>query len=285
MITAEQLIRGFQIALDEGWGYIYGMSHDMWSQIKQRAYVNSYSGDPDRENSCKYGGKWDGHWVTDCSGLFHYVGGQHGLSIPHGSNSIWDKACTAKGELIRGVRQDGQPLKPGTAVFTTSSGYRHNHIGLFVGNGIVIEARGAQYGVVKGSIKDKKWTHWGELKGVIYRQKGEEKMERAKVVLPAGAKGNTVNLRDGESQNANVIKRVPVGATVYVQDDQGTWCEVEYQGTFGWMMSNYLEYDGQAGEADGEGDLLTFAERQKIDDALAQIDAQLEIIRSTLGRG
>ena len=38
-----------------------------------------------------------------------------------------------------GKRTDGQPLKPGTAVFLTKGSDRH-HVGLYVGDGKVIEA-------------------------------------------------------------------------------------------------------------------------------------------------
>ena len=174
MIKPAELIEKFQYALDDGWGYIYGTSHEMWSAEKQKQYARDYAGDPDRENSCKYGGKWAGHWVTDCSGLFKWAYSQLGHSIAHGSNSIWDSYCSEKGELRKGVRKDGQELKPGTAVFTTT-GDRHNHIGLYVGGGTVIEAQGAQAGVTTSKITASKWTAWGELKDVDYAGGGETK--------------------------------------------------------------------------------------------------------------
>ena len=41
---------------------------------------------------------------------------------------------------------DGNPHRPGSAVFT-ASGDRHNHIGLYCGENDVIKARGAEVGV------------------------------------------------------------------------------------------------------------------------------------------
>ena len=166
-IKASELIKEFQIALDDHWGYIYGIKHAMWSQARQDAYVKAYSGDPDRELSCELGSKWIGHWVTDCSGLFAWSFEQLGGKIAHGSNSIWNNYCSAKGQMKSGKRTDGKALLPGTAVFT-SSGNKHNHIGLYVGDGWVIEAKGTKAGVTKTPITDKRWTHWGELKDVIY---------------------------------------------------------------------------------------------------------------------
>lgn len=286
MIKAAALIAKFYDSL--GWGYIYGCSHEMWSEAKQREYERKYSDDPDRQNSCKYGGKWVGHWVTDCSGLFHYWFSQLGGKIAHGSNSIWDNYCTDKGELRNGSRTDGKPLKPGTAVFTTSSNGRHNHIGLYVGGGLVIEAQGAQAGVVTSVVTNKKWTLWGELKGVSYEEGGEKTMT-AKVVLPTGKSGRTVNMREKPSTSSPIEKQIPVGSEVDLYEDQGQWCRIGYQGQTGYMMSDYLEY-GQQDETGGAD--LTPEEMTQIDvcltsiqQAVKSIDKWAEQIGSIIGRG
>ena len=286
MIKAAALIAKFYDSL--GWGYIYGCSHEMWSEAKQREYERKYSDDPDRQNSCKYGGKWVGHWVTDCSGLFHYWFNQLGGKIAHGSNSIWDNYCTDKGELRNGSRTDGKPLKPGTAVFTTSSNGRHNHIGLYVGGGLVIEAQGAQAGVVTSVVTNKKWTLWGELKGVSYEEGGEKTMT-AKVVLPSGKSGRTVNMREKASTSSGIVKQVPVGSTVDLYEDLGQWCRIGYGGQAGYMMSDYLEY-GQQDETGGAD--LTPEEMNQIDvcltsiqQAVKAIDKWAEQIGSIIGRG
>lgn len=283
MIAALDLVAYFQHALDHHWGYIYGMTHEMWSEAKQKAYQHDYADDPDRANSCQYGGRWAGHWVTDCSGLFKWAFTMLGGSIAHGSNSIWDKYCSAKGEIRRGSRTDGQKLWPGTAVFT-SSGEKHNHIGLYIGLGMVIEAQGAKTGVVTSSIQDKRWTHWGELKSVYYEQEEDPKMEKAKVVLPSGASGETVNMREGSSRDAGIICRVPVGSTIDVIRDAGAWCFIQYQGKQGWMMSNYIEYDGQDGE-NANADTITQEQKDQIDQALRAIEEATETIGRIIGRG
>ena len=286
MIKAAALIAKFYDSL--GWGYIYGCSHEMWSEAKQREYERKYSDDPDRQNSCKYGGKWVGHWVTDCSGLFHYWFNQLGGKIAHGSNSIWDNYCTDKGELRNGSSTDGKPLKPGTAVFTTSSNGRHNHIGLYVGGGLVIEAQGALAGVVTSVVTNKKWTLCGELKGVSYEEGGEKTMT-AKVVLPSGKSGRTVNMREKASTSSGIVKQVPVGSTVDLYEDLGQWCRIGYGGQAGYMMSDYLEY-GQQDETGG-ADLTPEGMNQidvcltSIQQAAKAIDKWAEQIGSIIGRG
>lgn len=83
----------------------------------------------------------------------------------HGSNTMWRKYAAAKGALQGGKRTDGQPLKPGTAVFLTKGSDRH-HVGLYVGDGKVIEAKGTAYGVVESKIT--RWNEWAELTGTSY---------------------------------------------------------------------------------------------------------------------
>ena len=169
MIPASALIAGFQKMLVEHWGYIWGMTHEMWSAEQQAAYVARYSGDPNRASSCEYGGKWAGHWVTDCSGAFAYWFSVLGGYMYHGSNTMWDKYCVSKGDLKNGKRTDGQDLRPGTAVFCYNADKkRRSHVGLYIGDGHIIEASGTINGVIMTKITNRKWVEWGELKGVIY---------------------------------------------------------------------------------------------------------------------
>ena len=159
MIDAGNLIALFQQALDDKWGYIWGTSGQVWTGARQKAAT--------RETTIQYGAKWIGHCVADCSGMFVWAFKQLGASIYHGSNTIWNKYCSSKGKLSKGQRTDGQPIKPGTAVFLyrASDNNRH-HIGLYVGDDTVIEAKGTMYGVVTSRLNH--WDEWGELKDVDY---------------------------------------------------------------------------------------------------------------------
>lgn len=167
MIAAQALIDKFELSLKEEWGYIYGIKHVTWSEARQKNYNKAYEDNSNCANSIKYGPKWYGHIVTDCSGLFAWWIQQLGGAIAHGSNSIFDRYCSAKGQLKNVKKSSGEELKPGTAVFVDKKGNK-SHIGLYVGNGMVIEARGAQYGVQKRKISAGNWSYWGELKMIEY---------------------------------------------------------------------------------------------------------------------
>lgn len=158
-MQASELIGKFQYALDNAWGYIYGKSGQMWTQAQQDA--------ASREQTVKYGQRWVGHYVADCSGLFVWAFKQYGQSIYHGSNTMYLSYTTDRGELKNGQRTDGAELIPGTAVFTWKpADQKYGHVGLYIGNGEVIEAYGTAKGVIKSKVNDKRWTNWGWLSGV-----------------------------------------------------------------------------------------------------------------------
>lgn len=180
MITAQALIDKFQYALDNKWGYIWGKAGQIWTKAQQDAAT--------REQTVKYGSKWIGHHVADCSGLFAWAFKELGGYMYHGSNTMYRDYCTSKGKLT------GNELEPGTAVFTGTED-DHGHVGLYIGDGWVIEAKGTNAGVVKTSINDKRWTYWGWLKGV---DEGGEPMPDYRPTLRRGDKGPYVTLAQTE---------------------------------------------------------------------------------------
>lgn len=239
LIVAKDVIAIFRQAYLDNYGYIYGMKHELWSEAKQKDYVAKNSGNPDKAMSCKVGGKWAGHWVTDCSGLFSWAFKKLGGYMPHGSNSMWRDYCTAKGDMSGGKRTDGQPMKPGTAVFTDHSGDK-THVGLFIGNGEVIEAAGASDGVIVSKVTNKKWKCWGELKGMSFSDEPEKNevvisLEQAKVT------GGSLRLRMTPSTAGTVITTIPDGAIVDVLNKANDmWWSVSYKGRTGYVMKSFL---------------------------------------------
>lgn len=167
LITTDTLIELFQQALDDHWGYIWGTAGVMWTQAKQDALDKTT--DEDRAISRQYGAKWIGHMVADCSGLFTWAFKKLGGTMYHGSNTMWNSWCTAKGDLQDGKRTDGGELLPGTAVFTyNTKTKKRGHVGLYIGGGWVIEAAGTKQGVIRSKVTNSKWVEWGELKSVDY---------------------------------------------------------------------------------------------------------------------
>ena len=129
---------------------------------------------------------------------------------------------------------------------------------------------------------------YGHPDWTMIEEEGETDMEQAKVVLPSGASGSTVNMRKQPSKSAELREQVPVGSTVEVIEDQGQWCKVAYDGKIGWMMSNYLEYLNQDGQPDTDANgfvTLTVEQVEMINAALTTAQNMIDSIGSIIGKG
>lgn len=254
-MTATELIQIFQTMHQEHWSYEWGKA--------QRGCV-------------------------DCSGAFVYAFRQHGLSIAHGSNTI-------AREHIAGNLLPISKAKPGMVAFkcrTWRETDRDNrwygsdpgdiyHVGLVDEDPrYVLNAKGEQSGFCRNEIKT--WSYVAYLKNITYNKEEVSKMQTATVVLPSGATGKTVNFRTRPDRDAQLVERVPVGSQVEVLEDQGAWCKIQWAGKTGYMMSNYLEYEGQDGESLPD---LTDDDRIQIDQALKAIETAVDIIGNIVGRG
>ena len=195
MISSQSLISLFRQALEEQWGYIWGTAGEQWTAAKQKELEKTTDGD--RAQGRKYGSKWIGHRVADCSGLFTWAFRQLGGTMYHGSDTMYRKYCVNKGELKKGKRTDNGALKPGTAVFVWN-GKKYSHVGLFAGDGTVIEAMSTINGVTTTKVTAGKWTHWGELQGVDYAGSGTAQpvlsgpVSSGRPTVRKGSKGQTV---------------------------------------------------------------------------------------------
>lgn len=190
MIKAKELIELFRYALENNWGYIWGTAGIKWTKAEQANLEKTT--DSNRAQGRKYGSKWIGHTVADCSGLFSWAFKKLGGYMYHGSDTMYRKYCADHGALKKGKRADGAALKPGTAVFVWN-GEKYSHVGLFVGGTEVIEAMSTINGVKKSKVTDNKWSHWGELTGVSYEDSGEtEPKPEKKPTLRKGSKGSAV---------------------------------------------------------------------------------------------
>ena len=180
IVPAEELVRHCMRFYDEGWGYIYGAYGQIWTQAAQNRATD--------EQTIKYGQQWVGKHVIDCSGVWWLAMKECGSYMYHGSNTMWNKYTVNKGRLSGGKRTDGAELKVGTAIYTGIKDGDHNHVGVYVGDGKVLEAGGTKVGVILSKITLAKWTCWGEQKYVDYG--GEPGLP----ILRRGDRGSYVTL-------------------------------------------------------------------------------------------
>lgn len=125
--------------------------------------------------------------VHDCVGLIKgYLWGDDPEDTNPVYNAAQDKsanamytACKTKGEMAT------MPDVPGILVFLPG------HVGVYIGDGEVIEARSRRYGVYKTKLAERPWKTWGYCPYVTYET--EQKMLDMELpVLKKGAKGETV---------------------------------------------------------------------------------------------
>lgn len=77
-------------------------------------------------------------------------------------------ACTERGSI------DTLPDVPGALVFM------NHHVGVYIGNGEVVEARGHAYGVVKTKLSSRAWKNWGYCPYITYEAQGTPEKEENK---------------------------------------------------------------------------------------------------------
>ncbi len=98
-------------------------------------------------------GKYDPNMIGafDCSGLI-------GACLNANGNAGFDD--TADGYRNRCVSIDKGALQAGDLVFEYSNG-KSGHVGVYIGDGKVIEARGRDYGVVETDLNARNWKKYG----------------------------------------------------------------------------------------------------------------------------
>ncbi|HBR08024.1 MAG TPA: hypothetical protein DD735_03880 [Clostridiales bacterium] len=151
-------------AWESGWGYVWGtygsVLTDSLFEYKLEQYPDGVGNYEDfiREN-------WLGGRTTDCVGLIKGYGwlDPDTLTINYGTNGMPDVGAdqmynnaTVKGDIST------MPDIPGLAV------WHKGHIGVYIGNGEVIEAMGTKYGVVKTKLADRSFTAWLEVPYISY---------------------------------------------------------------------------------------------------------------------
>lgn len=283
MVSARDFIAWVYVPLLEAWGYIYGTAGRMWTEALQKSW--SQPGHKNYEQTKAYGAKWIGRMVTDCSGLLVWALMQLGAAIVHHARYQYTDHCKAKGKLIDGKREDGKPILPGTAVFLQSGQDHIHHVGVYVGHGICIEAKGTRWGVVTSELNH--WDHWGELKVVDYTNAAELENEPAPEIperepdyifrATVDNPGKWLNVRQGPGTSYPVLYRLTKGDIVDVlaiSDDQ-KWDQVRNSGRVGWASAEYLSVVDEPVDVPDESENLIM---DKINEAYDKIDELLTIL-------
>lgn len=153
-------------ANESKWGYVYGTYGSVLNETLLTGKISQY---PD-----EVGGYEDfirQHWLggrtADCVGLIKgyswYNTETKHLEI--GSNGMPDISANA---MFENASEKGTidtiPEIPGLAV------WHEGHIGIYIGNGEVMQAANTEAGVIRTPISQSGWTHWLKVPYISYKE-------------------------------------------------------------------------------------------------------------------
>lgn len=159
-------------AKESGWGYVWGTYGQVLTRSAYESQLSMYPTEVGRYADF-ITSNWIGRRTADCVGLIKGYGWLNAETseIVYGSNGMPDitaddmyNAATVKGPIST------IPEIPGLAVWHVG------HIGIYIGNGQVIEAMGTRYGVVQTQTPAR-WTHWLKIPFIHYIDPAEQEGE------------------------------------------------------------------------------------------------------------
>lgn len=115
--------------------------------------------------------------------------------------------CKEKGKIST------MPDVPGVLVFM------NGHVGVYIGNGEVIEARGHEYGVVKTKLKSRPWVNWGKCPWITYQDETQK--------FSLKVKSGTWHVRTGAGTNYKVVCVVKGGDTYPASKVTNGWYYID----------------------------------------------------------
>ncbi len=221
-----------------GCGYVWGASGETCSLSFRQALAKRA---PSQAGAILgTSGKWDGMQVFDCATLIREAFRAAGIQKASGATTIWRTwAFSEKGTIATLPANE-----PGIALFRAdSSGAKDKmgHIGLTIGGGLTVDARGSANGVLLGNLSDVKWTHWARFTDMDYS--AEPPTLPALMTALVATKGGALNIRSRPDTKAQVLGKLPKGEALAVLKDGQTladWLKVYYAGGVAYVMAKYV---------------------------------------------
>ena len=197
-----------------GLPYWYGTFGNIGTEALHTAKAKQY---PNYYKRSKYKQGWAhqyGMRVHDCVGLIKgYLWSDTAVSKPK-YNAAQDysangmrSVCKEQGKIAT------MPEIKGLLVFF------NGHIGVYIGNGEVIEAMGHNEGVVKTKLKNRPWKYWGKCPFITYVQEKAPavKTEQYKVIC------YSLTIRNGAGTTHKINGYLKKGDTVTITQINNNW--------------------------------------------------------------
>ena len=162
--NAADLVNYAIYAWESGWGYVWGTYGSVLTESLLDYKIEQY---PDGVGTYEtfIRANWLGGRTTDCVGLIKGYGwlNPDTMTIEYGTNGMPDLGANQMyyNASVSGTI-DTMPDIPGLAV------WHDGHIGVYIGDGYVIEAMNTKKGVVKTKLEGRGWTHWLQIEYINY---------------------------------------------------------------------------------------------------------------------
>lgn len=162
-------------AWENNWGYVWGTYGNVLTSALLEYKLEQYPDGVGRHIDF-IRANWLGRRTTDCVGLIKGYGwlDVDTMKFRYGSNGMPDYGANTmhRAAIQAGVAgRDYGPMStmpeiPGLAV------WKDGHIGVYIGNGYVIEASGTRMGVIKTQVQGRGWSEWRKIPYISYLNGG-----------------------------------------------------------------------------------------------------------------
>lgn len=256
-------------ALDVGSGYIYGaygqdVTMAFLKQQQSRFFTDSDANLTNSEINFIYE-TYGGKPAFDCIGLikaYEWIDEDTGI-IRYQSNGFRDVGADG---MFRSAVIFGEissiPDTPGLAVCMSG------HIGIYIGNGEVIEAKSNHDGVVKTQLSEGSWTYWMQLPGITYLTGGTHPYGTKKVTLENG-RIKEISTGMYENSHGAIDIGAPAMTPIYAaadgtvvmstwHDSYGNFVKIDHGNGWSTLYAHQTKRVAKVGEHVSAGDLIGY---------------------------
>jgi uncharacterized protein YgiM (DUF1202 family) len=136
------------------------------------------------------------------------------------------------------------PEIPGLLVWKTG------HIGVYIGEGYVVQASGFNTGVIQTLLSASPWTNWGKCPFITYDEMPEDvSVVTVEPVYVSGFVDTpnklTLNLRAEPTKASDRLDRIPNKTSLKFLDAGSGWFKTSYKGKDGYVDSSFINYNGK----------------------------------------
>lgn len=155
MLTNIGLVEHAKKALNEQWGYVWGTFGQVLAESLLQQKIKQYSKEVGGEETF-IRNTWMNRRVADCVGLIKsYIWWD-------GEKPVYNPSQDVSADGMFDLAKEKGPIETLPELLGICL-WKQGHIGIYVGDGQVIEAHGTKYGVIQTPLtgpESTPWTHW-----------------------------------------------------------------------------------------------------------------------------